>query len=77
MLKYEFLQTGEFNNHYYAIMLFNDDGKYKGTVGYLFFSEGKYIFDGYEVTSGLMIEIANKMEELDKSVKKQLFLGRF
>jgi hypothetical protein len=78
MLKYEFLQGGEFSDHQYDVIFFNEIDEYP--IGYLYFSGGNWNYADYGqygLPSGLMIEIANKMEEFDKSVKEQLFLGKF
>ena len=78
MLKYEFVHGGEFDNPQYEVIFFNDSEEY--AAGYLYHSGGYWNYADYNrygLPAHLMIEIGNKMEELDESVKKQLFLGRF
>ena len=79
MLKYEFVQGGEFDNPQYEVIFFNDSGD-EYVAGYLYYSNGYWNYadhNEYGLPAHLMIEIGNKMKEFDESVKKQLFLGRF
>lgn len=78
MLKYEFVQGWEFSDPQYEVIFFNETDEY--AVGYLYYSGGGWNYTGYGeygLPAHLMIEIGNKMKELDESVRKQLFLGRF
>ena len=79
MLKYEFSQDGEFKDPQYDVRFLFPSGK-NGIMGYLYFKGGNWNFAGqgeYGLPAHLMIEIGEKMKELDESVKKQLFLWRF
>ena len=78
MLKYEFKQGNEFSVPYYNVIFYNEVDEYP--LGYLYFFGGNWNYADYQkygLPAHLMIEIANKMEEFDKSVKEQLFLGKF
>ena len=78
MLKYEFSQGGEFDKPQYDVIFRNK--VYAYPVGYLYYSGGNWNYSDYQeygLPAHLMIEIGEKMKELDESVKKQLFLGRF
>lgn len=78
MLKYEFVQGGEFNDPQYEVIFYEEVDEYP--VGYLYFKGGNWNYADYNrygLPAHLMIEIGNKMKEFDESVKKQLFLGRF
>ena len=78
MLKYEFVQGGEFDRPQYQVIFYNEVREY--LVGYLYFSGGYWNYTdygAYGLPAHLMIEIGNKMNEFDKSVEEQLFLGRF
>ena len=79
MLKYEFVQVGEFNDTQYDVRFLFSNGKDE-SMGYLYFKGGNWNFAGageYGLPAHLMIEIGNKMKELDRSFEEQLFLGRF
>ena len=78
MLKYEFVQGGEFDNPQYNVIFYNEIDEY--LAGYLYYSNGYWNYADYNrygLPAHLMIEIGEKMEELDRSVESQLFLGRF
>jgi len=78
MLKYEFVQGGEFDRPQYQVIFYNEVREY--LVGYLYFSGGYWNYSDYGqygLPAHLMIEIGEKMEEFDRSVESQLFLGRF
>jgi hypothetical protein len=78
MLKYEFVQGGEFSDPQYEVIFYNEVDEYP--VGYLYFSDGNWNYadhNDYGLPAHLMIEIGKKMKEFDESVRKQLFLGRF
>jgi len=79
MLKYNFVQGGEFSDPRYDVRFLFSSGKDE-IMGYLYFKGDNWNFAGegeYGLPAHLMIEIGKKMEEFDESVKKQLFLGRF
>mgnify|MGYP003563127767 FL=1 len=79
MLKDEFSQDGEFKDPQYDVRFLFPSGKNE-IMGYLYFKGGNWNFAGqgeYGLPAHLMIEIGEKMKELDESVKKQLFLWRF
>ena len=79
MLKYEFSQDGEFKDPQYDVRFLFPSGKNE-IMGYLYFKGGNWNFAGageYGLPAHLMIEIGNKMKELDRSFEEQLFLGRF
>ena len=76
MLKYEFVQGGEFSDPQYDVRFLFSSGKDK-IMGYLYYKGGNWNFAGEGLPAHLMIEIGNKMNEFDESVRKQLFLGRF
>jgi hypothetical protein len=78
MLKYEFKQQNEFSNPYYDVIFVNEIDEYP--VGFLYFSGGKWNYADYGecgLPMHLMIKVFNKMKEFNKSVKEQLFLGKF
>jgi hypothetical protein len=78
MLRYEFKQASEFSKPYYDVIFYNEFDEYP--VGYLYFAGGNWNYADYQeygLPAHLMIEIGNKIKEFDKSVKEQLFLGRF
>lgn len=79
MLKYEFVQDGEFGKPQYDVKFLFLNGIAE-SIGYLYFKGGYWNFSSlsvYGLPAHLMIEIGEKMEEFNESVRKQLFLGRF
>lgn len=78
MLKFEFVQTSEFSKPRYNVIFCDEIDEYE--IGYLHYSGGNWHYLDYQERGSpahLMIEIGEKMEELDRSVESQLFLGRF
>lgn len=77
MLKFEFIQPGEFGNPYYGIV-----NKNKLTGGSLYFHiKSKQWSFSWEIHRGLtaesLREIADKLDELNESTRAQRILGVF
>lgn len=75
MLKFEFVQGGEFDNPKHDVI--DDDGEW---VGYIYYDGGGWLFTPsrkWGLYSGCLTTIASKLEELDKNTKSQRILGVF